>query len=758
MESGYTAKEMAPILGISVRAVQLRAKKEGWLYDKESCRGGKILRYRVSSMSKQARDAIVSHALDVALSKPDQPLNGNGLHVDHNGAPVNGNGASVNPPGNVMALVPTSSRGSATPSALIVRSQAIPDRAYLDGQMKARLVMEWRDLVKKSPWGKKDEATKAFLVAYNTGKLLPSVFAVVGRVSDKTLYRLDKKLRESNDDCHALADGRGGWRIHGSNNWRERDLSQEAQEAFLRCYLDSKVTVASAIRAAKLLLDQAGIAEEASDATYRRWLHGYERLHMDVIVCARDGEKAYKDLVGPYITRDDTVLRVGQCLVADGHDLNFQILHPSTGKPCRMKLITFFDWASRVPVGWQIMPTENTIAIQAALRMAILTLGRIPEAAYLDNGKAFKSRVFTATNPDLKGLMGIYARLGIATVFAQPYNARAKLLERWHLTLNEQCERIIPTYCGSSIADKPPWMQRNEKLHRAWHEAKTGGWVPNVREAAYLIWRYCQWYAEQPHEGLGGRRPIDVLEAGMGPGVDVESLNRHFLWRETVHPKRCRVRLYNIDYESDCLHGYSGDAIAMYDTADLSRIWIYTPEGGYVGEAVPVQALHPLARLFGDEVSVDQVKAEIARQRRLAKQTKDNLEALGASAGMVAGLKALPWNQMAAVLPGGKSDCGQGSESNDAGGDAGQLEEKESAERERLQLVINRAVEADEEAARAEAERPKIERPEYFRSEAARYEWCFRTKHQHGQALTADDEKFCRYWEETSEYQVSPVT
>jgi putative transposase len=626
----------------------------------------------------------------------------------------------------------------------------IPDRAAADGLAKYRLVAEWRKMIAAQPWGKKDEATQAFLAAYNTGRLLPSVYETLGQVGDKTLYRMDKRLRESEDDYRALSDGRGGWRLHGTTKWRTRELCREAQEEFLRCYLDPKrPSVSLSIRAARLLLEKRGVAEDSSDATWRRWLQDYEQRNQHVVVLAREGEKAYDDNVGPYITRDDSVLEVGQVLVADGHDLNFQILHPSTGKPVRMALITFFDWASRMPVGIQIMPTESTIAIQAALRAAIVSLGKIPRSVYLDNGKAFKARVFTKNDVDLQDLTGIYARLGIATQFAQPYNARAKILERWHLTLNEQCERIIPTYTGASIGDKPAWMSRNEKLHRAWHQARTQGWVPNIREAAYMIQRYIDWYGQQPHGGLGGRRPIDVLDAGRGPGVDVDALNREFLWREEVTPRRCRVKLYGIDYESDCLHGWAGKAIAHYDTADLSRIYLYSPDGAYLGDAQPVQALHPLAKLFGDEVSVDQVKTEIARQRRLEKQTAEGLRALGAAPETIDGLKSLPWNQKAAVLPGGKSNSEANSD--DSSDTSTSSAADDDAERARLQLVYSRL---ESEAVKVDPPGWAIPKPENFALPWVRYDWCFRVRYEHDQVLDEVDAAFMGWFELEPDFEI----
>lgn len=49
-------------------------------------------------------------------------------------------------------------------------------------------------------------------------------------------------------------------------------------------------------------------------------------LRDDKWILAREGMKALKDKVEPYIVRDASVLDVGSVLIADGHRLNFQVI------------------------------------------------------------------------------------------------------------------------------------------------------------------------------------------------------------------------------------------------------------------------------------------------------------------------------------------------------------------------------------------------------------------------------------------------
>ena len=135
---------------------------------------------------------------------------------------------------------------------------------------------------------------------------------------------------------------------------------------------------------------------------------------------ARDGEKALSDKVEPYIERDASLLDVGDILVADGHKLAFQVINPFTGKPCRATLVGFLDWKSTALVGYEIMLEENTQCIASALRNAIINLDMIPKIVYQDNGRAFRAKYFTDDKGFTElGFYGLYAKLGIETVFAR---------------------------------------------------------------------------------------------------------------------------------------------------------------------------------------------------------------------------------------------------------------------------------------------------------------------------------------------------
>ncbi|MCF6246895.1 MAG: transposase family protein [Desulfobacula sp.] len=622
----------------------------------------------------------------------------------------------------------------------VIHDTPVPKRSNKIGLAKYNLVHAFRLAKEQAGWGQKGKAAQDFLLAYNTGLLLPGVFKEVGQIKERTLDALDKKLRNNDDNYLALCDGRGGWKKHGTNKYKGRKLSETAKAEFLKCYLSgNRPSVAMAIISARATLKNNNEPVPVSDSTFARWLKDYEKYNAGVICLAREGMKMYQDKYGPYISRDGSLLNVGQCLVADGKTLNFFILHPETGRPCRMTLIVFFDWASRYPCGWHIMPSEDQYGILSAFRNAVETLGRYPESVYLDNGRAFKSKLFTKTDPDFSEMTGLYARVGTAVMFAKPYNGRAKVVERFFKTFQSQLEFMMPSYCGDSIQTKPPWMHRNEKFQKAWHKARTQNWIPNIREAAVIIDRYFQWYAQQSQDKLPAT-PADMFLSDRGPGVDQIQLNYDFLLRKEVRPRNCRITLWKIEYEADCLHNLSRQEPiwAAVNTADLRKIWCYTKDGIYLGEAYPVRACHPLARLFGDQVAIDQVITENKRQARLAKNTKQQLEYLGITkeTDSLDGLPFAAKKEKTLILPAGKTAEIKNSEPQK------KLSNKKV---KRLEMVM----------AKAEQEKntlPEIPRPKYWASGLEHYEWCFKMIHEHGRELREDDVVFMKQFEALSEF------
>lgn len=685
-------------LGVTTKAVQLRAVKNAWPVKEKKKQGGSERFYFQAFLPVEVKQALVGHR---SAGRVDLPP--------------------------------------------LVHDTAVPKRSKQIGLAKYNLVHAFRVAKEQAGWGRKGEAGADFLLAYNAGVLMPNIFEVVGDIQLKTLEALDKKLTKHNDDYLCLCDGRGGWKKHGTTRYKERKLSEAAKAVFLRCYLrQERPSVIMSIRGTWHALEKADLDEKPGESTFRRWLKDYETYNAGVICLAREGEKAYKDKFARYITRDPELLEVGQCLVADGKTLNFQILHPDTGRPCRMTLIVFFDWKSRYPLGWQIAPTENQWVILGAFRNACMALGRYPDSVYLDNGRAFKAKLFKGAGLDLdfEEMNGLYARVGTAVFHAKPYNGRAKVVERFFNTFQDQLESQLSSFTGDSIQTKPARLHRNEKYHQRLHQLQTGGWVPTLREAAMIVERYIQWYGAQLHTDLKFA-PLDRLMAGRGSGLDPAQLHLDFLIPVKIRIRRGRAVLWGIDYESDAFDNLKSnfEATARVDTQDLSRIWCWTMDGVYMDEAYPVQACHPIANLFGDKVAVEQVENEIKRQRRVVKNAKKQLTAL---AGLGGDSQDSCLDVMAVAIPKEKTPL-LPREKTTAHGIADPPPPVEEKEVKRLAQLVEKT-EADMAA------KPEIPRPKYWQSDLDHYEWVFRLIHDHGCSAHANDVAFMTEFETQPEF------
>ena len=333
---------------------------------------------------------------------------------------------------------------------------------------------------------------------------------------------------------------------------------------------------------------------------------------------ARDGEKALSDKVEPYIKRDTSLLEVGDILVADGHVLNFNVINPFTGKPSRATLVGFLDWKSTALVGYEIMLEENTQCIASALRNAIINLDMIPKIVYQDNGRAFRAKYFTDDKGFSElGFNGLYSKLGIETVFARPYNARAKVIERFFKEFQEGFEKLLPSYIGSNIQNKPAYIMRNEKLHKQLHN----DFVPTLDETIKMIDMWLNFKNSQPCPNAPDKTIAGVLESRKQQNVDINLLDDLMLATEVKTIQRNGIRFLNCDYFDERLYGFKSKVLIKYNLFDLTSIKVYTTKGECLCTAGRVTETHPMAKLLGTVTDFEDYKQKIVKQRKLHKKT-----------------------------------------------------------------------------------------------------------------------------------------
>lgn len=425
----------------------------------------------------------------------------------------------------------------------------VTDKAKLTRNHRMNIVKA--ALEKRKNYKTIKESDSDFLDLYNTGLFLPKAYNFLGSISIGTLRRWIQAYRKhENADC--LIPKYKSTR-HGEYN---TILDSEMKNILLTLLLHpSQYKIGKAIKLTKGILEKRGYEYLPCDLTFKRYAENFRKNNYAEWVLRREGMKAYHDKVEPYIERDISKIEVGDIIIADGHVLNFQVINPFTGKPTRATLVGFLDWKSTALVGYEIMMTESTQCIASALRNSILNLGIIPKVIYQDNGRAFKSRFFQNNDFDENIFNGVYANLNIHSVFAKPYNARAKVIERFFLEFQEELEKGMPSYIGTSIENKPAWLKRGEKLHQEWHKKLTNNYVPTVQEAIKYINKWIEFHNSQPCPNDRSKSIQEMLDSIQKQHININVLNDLMMKTECRTINKHGITFLNMHYRSECILG-----------------------------------------------------------------------------------------------------------------------------------------------------------------------------------------------------------
>ena len=578
-------KTVAEIKGITSRAIRLAFPKGKYVYRETKQQGGKSYEILLSSLETRVQSIFKNTYYKEIIEA-----------VNHD------------------VLLPIE-------KPVEIESGFIPETAKTIALARVDLVSGWQNFRnKEKPKHKGDEL---FIDLYNSGEYLKNVFAVIGKTSRGSLQRWHKNYSE-HESWEVLVPQ---YKYTSFNEYRTI-LTEEEIGIFLKLLLHpNQFSIGKAIKLTKHILEKRNNTEGAQkslpqDVTFRRYAEYFRRNNYDKWILMREGEKALRDKVEPYIQRDISRIEVGDILVADGHKLNFLVVNPFTGRPVRATLVGFLDWKSGYLCGYEIMLEENTQCIASALRMAIINLEMIPRIVYQDNGKAFKAKYFSQ-NIDFteEGFNGIYSNLGIKPVYAKPYNARAKVIERFFKEFQEEFEKLLPTYTGSSIQNKPAHLKRNEKLHKELYDKINQGYIPTIQEIIGYINFWLDYRHSQPCSNDKSRSIKEVFESRDKEKIDINKLDELMTAHEIKTINRNGIRFLNTDYNSDNLYGLRDRVMIRYSLFDLSKIKVYTTRGEFLCNAKKVTGTHPMANHMGNIKDIEDFRQKIQKQKKLRNRT-----------------------------------------------------------------------------------------------------------------------------------------
>lgn len=474
-------------------------------------------------------------------------------------------------------------------AALVARIQ---EPVEAEGEQKLRERHElWRQF-DRLPEHKKERARKAHRVLmmvedwvsakHQQKKLAIAHIAKAEGVGKTTIYNWYRNVRGLNkcDWLPALADKLNG------NRKKYAGCDEAALEAFKSLWLrPEKPTFEKCFRDLTKMAEEQGWVIPSINTLKRR----VKDLPRMVVTMARAGKDAAKQMI-PAQERDRTALHALQAVNADGHKWDIFVLWPD-GTVARPIMAAWQDLYSNMILSWRIDRSENTDLIQLAFGDMVEKWG-IPEAAYLDNGRAFASKRLTGGSKtrfrfkvkenEVNGVMTI---LGVKTHWTTPYSGQSKPIERSFRDMEENIAKDV-RFSGAYVGNNP--MAKPE----------------NYGSKAIPLDEFLKVISEgiKEHNNRIGRNTLvcggkksfyQAFSESMAIHAPKKatSAQRH-LWLKaaenvTTNKKDGSIRFMKNRYFADFLHEHLGRPVVVrYDPQDLhADLHVYDVKGSFLGNA-----------------------------------------------------------------------------------------------------------------------------------------------------------------------------
>ena len=403
-----------------------------------------------------------------------------------------------------------------------------------------------------------------------------TIFAAQNKINRDTLYRWFRLYRKYG--LMGLVDSRG------SDGSSQPVFSQDAITYLLTMYL-TPAKLSLKVCYQNLLFinkqDKKGWQIPGLRSVYN-WVE--TNVPEPVIILHREGEKAYTAKCASCIQTDLSDVPPGSIWVGDHHQLNFWIRYKNSWT--RPWLTAWMDMRSRTLVGWYMNPSPNQTTVLIAMRGGIEKYGP-PDGVKIDNGRDYDSQMWTGiTKKQRKGkyldeflVSGIYGMMNITASFAIPFNARAKSIERFFATLDEQFSKTISTYCGNNPESRPENL--NDRLERK-DTIENGLTFDSLTE---IFGRWVDAYNNTVHSGAGmeGRTPSQTMNLRLSKRVISKDILDMLMcvWSGKLKVGKNGVRFRGLlygQYESRLLQLFGKAVRVAYNPHDLRQVTVYDAE------------------------------------------------------------------------------------------------------------------------------------------------------------------------------------
>ena len=444
-----------------------------------------------------------------------------------------------------------------------------------------------------------------------------AAFAVNNNASPATLNRWVARFKEHG--LRGLVDGRG--RPAGQLS----PIHPKAWQTFLHYYLDPrqpKVKQCYNILTYLNARDNRGWQIPSLSTIYGL----IKEIPQGVKVLHREGSRAYESKCSPYIIQDPDSVEPGEVWVGDHSQFNCWVRYRNQWI-CPW-ITSGQDLRSRAIFGHSVNAGPNQTTILRAFKRGAEAHG-VPDAVKVDNGKDYASEMWVGATKqkrrelkkgylDEQLVAGIYALLNIEVSFAIPYNAKAKRIERFFDTMDQQFIKTIPTYCGKDTKRRPENLNLDSR--------KTIAEAYSLEEFAEIVEEWIETvYNRKAHtgEGMEGRSPLEVfntreIEQVLEP-EQLDLLCRVWSGELTVGKNGVRFRgLWYGQYDHTLLAMQGKKVRVSYDPDDLSEVDVYDLKYKYITTAGQAKLM-----AYGAKVSDEDLREGMKQQRRAKKIAKE---------------------------------------------------------------------------------------------------------------------------------------
>ena len=293
----------------------------------------------------------------------------------------------------------------------------------------------------------------------------------------KSVYKLAKEIREKGVEAFFGGYGQNRGEHRSFADLKKQGLDTVVFGTFRKTFLQSsapsirqcrELAAEVAVRAGFSSADKLPSASAFLNRLYDELEREYGVSGKAAAYRARHGLAAYERKYGHYLDRDDSDCPAAYAWVFDHAQLDIMVKTPENKRLVRFWISGVLDMRS-----WKLLyyvlktSTPNSQDIIDVYLGAVARYG-VPNTVYLDNGKDYRSKDFSGRTRKVRiehdetWMRSVLGQTGVARViFAIPFNARAKRIERWFLKLHEGFERVLcKGYTGTNTQARTDELKR----------------------------------------------------------------------------------------------------------------------------------------------------------------------------------------------------------------------------------------------------------------------------------------------------------